>query len=84
MAGSADLLEVRKAMLSDLDRLDHWAEVNGMKFNVNHRQKTKCQVLNNPRQRYRLGAEQLQDCVEEADLRMLVNTWLNVSQSVPR
>lgn len=65
-----------------LDRLDQWAVANCVRFN-----KAKCQVMHfghdNPMRCCRLGKEWLEICSVEKDLRVLVNSQMNMSQVVP-
>ncbi|KAK4831907.1 hypothetical protein QYF61_020054, partial [Mycteria americana] len=73
LGGSVDLLEGRKALQRDLDRVDPWAEVD-------------CQVpgpalwSQQPHECYSFGEEWLESCPSEKQLGVLVDSRLNMSQ----
>ncbi|KAK4823199.1 hypothetical protein QYF61_027208 [Mycteria americana] len=79
LGGAVDSLEEQVALQRDLDRLEHWAMINGMKFN-----KSKCQILHlgqsNGGHKYKLGEGWLESSPAERDLGVLVDSRLNVSQ----
>lgn len=70
MGRNIKLLNSRKALQRDLDKLDQWTASNCMAFN-----KVKCQVLhlghNSPMQQYRLLEEWLEGCLGEGKPRLL-------------
>jgi len=80
LGGGVDLLECRKALQRDLDRLDQRGL--GQVYEIR-----QGQILcvphfghNNPMKSYRLGEDWLESCPAEKDLGVLVDSWLNMSQ----
>ncbi|KAK4831609.1 LOW QUALITY PROTEIN: hypothetical protein QYF61_018369 [Mycteria americana] len=79
LGAAVDSLEGQKALQRDLDRLEHWAIINGMKFS-----KSKCRILHlrhsNTGHKYNLGEEWLESSPAERYLGVLADITLNMSQ----
>ncbi|GAB0177261.1 mitochondrial enolase superfamily member 1 [Grus japonensis] len=71
--GAVGSLEGHEVLQRDLDRLEHWAMINGMKFN-----KSKCQILHqgrsNARHKCKVGEEWLESRPAERHLGVLVSS----------
>ncbi|KAK4830324.1 hypothetical protein QYF61_010088 [Mycteria americana] len=65
----------QEALQRDVDRLEHWAIINGMKLN------NKGRILHlgwsNARHKYKLGEEWLESSPAERDLGVLVDSRVN-------
>ncbi|KAK4824151.1 hypothetical protein QYF61_011229 [Mycteria americana] len=68
LGGAVDSLEGQEDLHRDLDSLEHWAMINGMKCN------------NNAGHKYKLGEEWLESSPAERDLGVLVGSRLNMGQ----
>jgi len=79
LCGAVDTLERRDTIQRDLDRLERWACANLVKFS-----KAQCQVPHmsqgNPKHKYRLDREWIENSPEEKDLGVLVDEKLSLTQ----
>ncbi|PKU42315.1 rna-directed dna polymerase from mobile element jockey-like [Limosa lapponica baueri] len=69
-------LEGQEALQRDLERLEHWATINDIKYNKN-----KCWILHlewsNAGHKHKLGKKCLESILAETDLGVLVHSTLN-------
>ncbi|PKU49656.1 rna-directed dna polymerase from mobile element jockey- hypothetical protein [Limosa lapponica baueri] len=79
LGGAVHSFKGQEALKRNLDRSEHRAMINGMKFN-----RSKCRILqlglSNTRQKCKLGEEWLKNSPTERDLGVLVDSRFNMSQ----
>ena len=79
LGGAADSREEQEALQGNLSRLEHWAIINGMKFN-----ESKCWILHlgrsNAGHKIKLGEKWLESSPAERDLGVLADTRVTRSQ----
>ncbi|KAF4787802.1 hypothetical protein TURU_167195 [Turdus rufiventris] len=73
-----DLLEGRKVLCSNLERLDQWDEANWIRFNKTARSSTW--IITSPCNTSVLRKNGCKNCLAEKDPCVLVNSQLNMSQ----
>lgn len=86
MDGNVDLLKGRKTLGRDMNRVDQWADTNGMRFNKSKSYKSKCRTQVGPTLESQHPYVMLQNGAESlrtAQQKRVWGCWLTATEHKP-